>query len=211
MFALWILGTGLMLLGFVNAEAEGCDPVGCRRGRKGKPGKEGPYGEPGLNGDQGDVGLIGPIGPLSTSMNADLYMVESFEVSGGSYFNFASLNSISDDFTVSTDIDGTSLTFIQPGIFMVSFVLEVLTYGQYRTNVQLELNGEEVLFGHYSFGSYYQQLVGQALIDVTTVGSVLKLKNLATLQVTQAIPDVVSASLNVVRYGEPGLSFVPNL
>lgn len=192
----------------VFAEADGCLPTECRKGRKGKPGKEGAYGPPGLPGTQGENGLSGPIGPLSTDVYADLFSVDTpIVVPNNSLFFFAS-NTLSSDFVVTTSDTGTLITFSRPGIYIVSYVLSQQFAQIDPVSLVLVLDSEEVPFSQYSKLNSANQIVGQALVNVSTAGSVLSLRNNSNFILIQ-LPLVYAqiASLNIVRYGEPGLNF----
>lgn len=201
MFVGRLLTAVLFLLGIVTAEAEVCGPVDCHRGRKGKAGKEGPYGQPGFNGDQGEAGLIGGIGGTATGPNLSLFLVGQWFSQPGSYLYFPSFNQYTFDFQVQSPDFETAVTFYTPGAYMVSFVFFGYVV-EGTASIQLELNNNTVPFSSYTNQSG-QQIIGQALVNVFNPGSVLKVKNVSDGELVADRNSVVTASLDIVRYGEP--------
>lgn len=67
--------------------------------------------------------------------------------------------------------------------------------------IELELDGNSVLFSRYNTFYTFMQLCGQALIKVNSVGSILKLKGSRprTLYTSYLYPEAVTASLCLVR------------
>lgn len=214
MFGLGFFAVISAILALVSAEAEGCRPAECHRGKQGRQGKPGPYGPPGFKGDVGLQGPLGPTGELATAMFADLYNANNTEVGSDDYLLFGSTNAVTADFEVAT-VDGeTSLYFLKPGIFMVSFIVQYIVPDDPNPLpliVELELNGYPVPYGRYSSTSSLQQLIGQTLIEVSLPGSVLKLKNVSEGIMYNNNQVGINASLNVVRYGPNGLNVVPYL
>lgn len=190
------------------AEAERF-PVDCHHGRKGNLGQRGLNGLPGNPGTQGDVGPVGPNGPLATETYADFYFTDTTKISPGSFLFLTLENDLSPDFSISTDNSGTSVTFLRTGIFMLSYIL-LCSPGPRSVAVEATIDFIPVQFSRYGLDVAGKQLSGQVLIEIVSVGSVLRLRNpLADNLSFSSNGNSTNASLNVVRYGEPGINYYP--
>lgn len=163
-------------------------------GVQGPAGPQGPAGETGATGPQGPIGLTGPVGPqgpqgpigltgpvgpqgpAGTVLGfADFYAImpcdNTAPVAAGSDVEFPQDGPNSGDGIVRATASSFSLPDI--GIYQVSFQASIDKAGQ----LVLTLNGTEIPYTVVGRATGTSQIVGTALIETSTVDSVLTVRN----------------------------------
>ena len=156
-------------------------PVGPQgpAGEIGPVGPQGPAGEIGPVGPQGPAGEIGPIGPQGPAggvLNyADFYALmppdNSATVAPGTDVSFPQDGPISGPDISRLGADSFNLA--QIGIYQILFEVSVDEPGQ----LVLTLNGDDLAYTVVGRATGASQIVGMAIIETTTINSVLTVRN----------------------------------
>lgn len=181
-------------------------PAGAT-GPQGPIGLTGPAGPAGATGPQGPIGLTGPAGPQGPAGTvlgfADYYALmpgdNAAPVAAGADIEFPQSGPNSGDGIVNS----TASSFILPdiGVYQVTFQASITEAGQ----LALTLNGVELPYTVVGRATGSSQIFGTALVETTTAGSVLTVRNpegsatALTLTPTAGGIDPVSAHLTITR------------
>ncbi|MBE6794730.1 MAG: collagen-like protein [Ruminococcaceae bacterium] len=151
-------------------------------GATGATGPQGPVGETGPIGPQGPVGETGPAGPQGIPggvLNfADFYALmppdNAATVAPGTDVSFPQNGPISS--TDITRLDDSSFNLAEIGTYQVYFNVPVDEAGQ----LILTLNGEDLEYTVSGRAAGATQITGMAIIETTSVDSVLTVRNPAS-------------------------------
>ena len=177
------------------------------QGPIGLTGPAGPAGATGATGPQGPIGLTGPAGPQGPAGTvlgfADFYALmpgdNAAPVAAGADIEFPQNGPNSGDGIVNS----TASSFILPdiGVYQVTFQASITEAGQ----LVLTLTGAELAYTVAGRATGASQIFGTALVETTTAGSVLTVRNpegsatALTLTPTAGGIDPVSAHLTITR------------
>lgn len=184
-------------------------PMGPQ-GLQGIPGEIGPTGPQGLAGEigptgpQGEIGATGPTGPSGTTLDyADFYALmppdNAATVAPGADVSFPNDGPNNGGNIVRTGDNSFNLSEI--GTYQVYFNVEVTEAGQ----LELTLNGAPLEYTVVGRATGTSDISGMFLIDVTTINSILTVRNpsgnAAALTITPLAGGTspVSAHLIIIR------------
>lgn len=181
-------------------------PIGPQgpAGETGPIGPQGPAGETGPVGPQGPVGATGPVGPQGPAggvLNyADFYALmppdNAATVAPGTDVSFPQDGPNSGGGITRTG--DTSFNLAQIGVYQVLFQVSVTEAGQ----LILTLNGADLPYTVVGRATGVSQIVGMAIVETTSVDSVLTVRNpegtAAALTITPLAGGTRSVSAHLV-------------
>ena len=172
-------------------------------GPQGIQGETGLTGPTGTTGPTGPTGATGPTGPESTSNFADFYALmpddNTATIAPGASVNFPQDGPTST--TTITRLTDSTFNLSEIGIYQVFFQVSVTEAGQ----LQLSLNGDDLDFTTVGRATGTSQIVGMAIIETTSVNSILSVINpdgnatALTITPTAGGTEAVSAHLIITQ------------